>query len=65
MEKRQLDFYTHHHLLCWLNDKFDDEERWLAAYAAILTFIEDDDESIESLLDRGWPRLLEMAEDAK
>lgn len=59
--KRQLDMYAHGHLLRWLSDKFADENEWLDAYDAILTFIEDDEESIESLLDRGWPWLLKMA----
>ena len=54
---RHLDMYEHGHLLRWLNNKFADEKEWLDAYDAILTFIENDEESIESLLGRGWTRL--------
>ncbi len=55
--KRQLDMYAHGHLLRWLNDKFADENEWLDAYDAILTMIEDSDESIETMIHRGWTRL--------
>ena len=66
MDNRQLDIFSHGHLLRWLTNRFgDDDDAWLDAYDAILTFIENDYEPIQSLLDRGWPRLLEMAEDAK
>jgi len=58
---RKLDMYAHGHLLRWLNDKFADENEWLDAYDAIMTMIEDSDESIETMIHRGWPWLLKMA----
>ena len=55
--KRQLDRYSHSHLLRWLNDQFQDADGWCDAYDAILTLIEDSDESIETMTHRGWTRL--------